>query len=68
MTDEPINLVLEQLRYIRASQDRTEQRLDDLTVRVGRIETNIAQIYVQLAEHSIRFDHIEARITASRSG
>jgi hypothetical protein len=46
------NLVLEHLRHIRAAVDRTEQRLDDLTTRVGRIETNIGQIYVTLAEHS----------------
>jgi uncharacterized coiled-coil protein SlyX len=57
------NLVLKHLRHIRAAVDRTEQRLDDLTTRVGRIETNIGQIYVTLAEHSVRFDHLETRIT-----
>ncbi len=57
------NLVIEHLRHIRGAVDRTEQRLDDLTTRVGRIETNTGQIYVILAEHSVRFDHLETRIT-----
>lgn len=56
------NLVLEHLCHIRGSVDRSEQRLDDLTLRVGRIETNIAQIHVASAEHSVRFDRLEARV------
>lgn len=63
MASETDNLVLKHLPDIRGSLDRVEQRFDDLTVRVGRIETNIAQIYVALAEHSVRFDHLETRIT-----
>jgi hypothetical protein len=34
------NLVLEHLRYIRTAVDRTEQRLVDLTTRIGHIETS----------------------------
>ena len=57
------NLVLKHLRHMRGQLDRIETRLDDLTMRVDRVETDVAQIHVTLAEHSIRFDRIETRVT-----
>jgi hypothetical protein len=57
------SLVLEHLRHIRGSVDRIEHRLDDLTTRAGHLETNLAHGQVLLAEHSVRFDHLEFRIT-----
>ena len=48
---------------MRGQLDRIETRLDDLTRRVGRIETDVAQLHVTLAEHSLRFDRLEGRVT-----
>ncbi len=60
---EPDSLILEHLRHIRGQLDRIELRLDDLTRRVGRIETDVAQIHVTLAEHSVGFDRLDMRVT-----
>ncbi len=67
MVENVENLVLEQLRHIRSTVDRMETRLDDLTGRVGRLETSFAQtmgnVQVTLAEHSVRMDRIDTRLT-----
>ncbi len=63
MTDDAQNLVLEHLRHIRASADRVEQRLDDITTRLGHIERTVADHSVQLAEVNIKPDRMDARIT-----
>ncbi len=60
---EPENIVLEYLRHIRASVDRVEVRLDDLTVRVGHLERAVAAHSTQLAEVNIKLDRIDGRIT-----
>ncbi|HYP58065.1 MAG TPA: hypothetical protein VEQ35_07240 [Beijerinckia sp.] len=62
MSDEPMNLVLEHLGHIRAAVDRTEQRLDDLTLRVGHIERAVAEHSVQMAELNGRMDRFDARL------
>jgi uncharacterized coiled-coil protein SlyX len=62
MTENIESLILEHLRHMRGAIDRTEDRLDTLTVPVGRIETDIAQMHVALAEHSTRFDRIAKRL------
>jgi hypothetical protein len=44
MPENTENIVLEHLRHIRESVDRIEQRLDDLTTRVGhRLEARIKE-------------------------
>ncbi len=63
MPENAESLVLEHLRHTRGSVDRVEHRLDDLTTRAGHLETNLAHGQVLLAEHSVRFDHLESRIT-----
>jgi hypothetical protein len=49
------NLILEHLAPTRAAVDRVEQRLDDMTIRTGHLETSFAH------EQSIRFDCVEER-------
>lgn len=63
MPENPENLVLEHLRHIRGSVGRIERRIDDLTTQAGHLETNLAHGQVLLAEHSVRFDHLETRLT-----
>ena len=57
------NVVLDDLRHIREAADRLEQDMSDLKTRVGRIETNVAQMHGALAEHPVRMDRIKTRLT-----
>jgi predicted nucleic acid-binding Zn-ribbon protein len=62
MTDEPHSLILEHLRAIRSSQDRTEHDIRDLKFRVGQVEQTLAQHGTTLAHYSSRFDRLEDRL------
>jgi hypothetical protein len=48
------NLILEHLAPMRAAVDRVEQRLDDMTIRVGHLETSFA--------HEARLARVEKRL------
>jgi hypothetical protein len=48
--------LIEHLALTRAAVDRVEQRLDDMTIRMGHLETSFAH------EQSIRFDSVEERL------
>jgi hypothetical protein len=69
MSAEIDNPVLEHLRHIRAAVEQNNQKLSDLTIRVGMIETQfagvereIAGLYPQYAHVSTRFDRVDARL------
>ncbi len=62
MTEEPHNMILDQLRAIRGSQERTEHDIKDLKFRVGQIEQTLAQHGTTLAHYTSRFDRIDARL------
>jgi hypothetical protein len=72
MTEDPPDLsrhssmsdggILEHLRAIRGSQERTEHDIKDLKFRVGQIEQTLAQHGTTLAHYSSRFDRIDARL------
>ncbi len=69
MSGELDSLVLEHLRHIRAAVDQTNQKLNDLTIRVGMIETQfagvereIAGLYAQYAHVSTRIDRVDTRL------
>lgn len=55
MAEEVPNLVLEHLRAIRGSVERTEYDIKDLKFRVGQIEQT-------LVHHTLRFDRLETRL------
>jgi predicted nucleic acid-binding Zn-ribbon protein len=63
MNDDTQNLVLEQLRRIRASQERTEQDIHDLKVRMSSVENQLGQHQVQFAALNQRMDRIDERLT-----
>jgi hypothetical protein len=46
-----------------ASSIVSRRALDHLTTHVGLPETDAAPIHVTLAEHSIRFDRLDTRMT-----
>jgi hypothetical protein len=50
------NLLLEYLAPMRATVDHVEQGLDDMTIRIGHLETSFAH------EQSISFACVEARL------
>ena len=69
MTEQPINLVLEQLRHIRATTDKTstkvlelEKHLIELRLQVAGLAREDATLYARLADHEARFERIESRL------
>jgi predicted nucleic acid-binding Zn-ribbon protein len=57
------NMVLEQLRRIRASQDRMELDLQDVKIRVTAIEQHLGQVQIQIASLNGRMDRFDERLT-----
>jgi hypothetical protein len=55
VAEEVPNIVLEHLRAIRGSVERTEYAIKDLKFRVG-------QIVQTLVHNTLRFDHLETRL------
>ena len=51
------NLVLEHLRAIRATVERTERELGDVRRRVGSIEQHLANLQSDVANLHLRLDH-----------
>ena len=62
MVDEPDDLVLRYLRQIDQKIDNVAEEVKESKVRVGRVETSLAQVQVHLAEHSVRMDKIDSRL------
>jgi thiamine pyrophosphokinase len=62
MTEEVENMVLEQLRRIRASQDRMELDMTDLKVRMSAMEQHQGQIMTLLGSLGQRMDRLDERM------
>jgi hypothetical protein len=62
MTEETDNMVLEMLRRIRASQERTELDLADLKSRVSALEQMLGQVLVLLGTMGQRMDRFDERL------
>jgi polyhydroxyalkanoate synthesis regulator phasin len=62
MTEETENLVLELLRKVRASQERMEQDVADLKVRMSTVENMLGQQQIQLAALNGRLDRLDERL------
>ena len=62
MTEETENLVLEQLRRIRASQERTELEIHELKSRVSALEVTTGQILTLLGSMNQRMDRFDERL------
>jgi hypothetical protein len=56
VTDDVGNLVLEQLRLIRASMQKLEFDVADMKVRTSMIETNTGQVITSLGALNARMD------------
>ena len=62
MTEETENLVLELLRKTRTSQERMEQDIADMKVRMSSVETVLGQQQIQLAALNGRMDRFDERL------
>jgi chromosome segregation ATPase len=70
MAEEPTNPILEYLGRFDARLERMEGDLQELKLRVGDLETAVVLLHTDLAhqhsvlaQHSNRFDRIEASLT-----
>jgi len=63
MTEETESLVLELLRKIRASQERTEHDLADMKLRMSAVENLLGQHQIQFAALNSRLDRSDERLT-----
>jgi hypothetical protein len=69
MSDQPDNMVIEQLRHIRATGDKTHAKLTEveghlieLRLQVAGLVREDAALYAKLAQYEARFERIEARL------
>jgi hypothetical protein len=62
MTEETENLVLELLRRVRASQDKTELDISELRSRISAIEKVQGQALVMLGTVNERMDRFDERL------
>jgi hypothetical protein len=62
MASEPDSLVLQHLRAIREQIDLVNDRLLELTQRVGSIEVQIANVSVRVDRIDARLDRVERRL------
>ncbi|KAB2918542.1 MAG: hypothetical protein F9K29_07895 [Hyphomicrobiaceae bacterium] len=62
MADEADNLVLHYLPRLDEKVDQLHEDMREVKARLGRLETGQADLQVQLAEHSVRFDRLNARL------
>ena len=62
MTEETENLVLELLRKVRTSQERTEQDLADMKARMSAVEHLLGQHQMQFASLNARLDRVDERL------
>jgi hypothetical protein len=62
MTEPADNLVLEHLRYMRSALDGVREDMREVKTRIGRLEVNLAQTQLAIAEQSVRLDRLDGRI------
>jgi len=62
VTADMTNLVLEQLKHIRKTVDRTAADLDDLKMRVSSLERSTALLHLDLAQINYRLDNFDKRL------
>jgi hypothetical protein len=62
MADEPQNLVLEHLRYIRGAVDGLREDVHEVKARLGLVEETCASLSRRLDRLDDRIDRIERRL------
>jgi predicted nuclease with TOPRIM domain len=62
MSDERADLILSMLRAIRAEQSAQREKLDEIIVRLGRLEREVAGLHGDYASLSVRLDNLDRRV------
>jgi predicted nuclease with TOPRIM domain len=62
MSDERADLILSLLRAIRAEQSAQREKLDEIIVRLGRLEREVAGLHSDYAGLSVRLDNLDRRV------
>jgi predicted nuclease with TOPRIM domain len=62
MSDERVDLILSMLRTIRAEQSVQREKLDEIIVRLGRLEREVAGLHADYAGLSVRLDNLDRRV------
>jgi predicted nucleic acid-binding Zn-ribbon protein len=63
VSDQPENLVLRALAAIRQQLDRVETKQDEIIVRLGSLERDVAGLKVDFAGMQVRLDNMDRRLT-----
>jgi hypothetical protein len=62
MSDEPADLILSMLRAICAEQAAQREKLDEIIIRLGRLEREVAGLHGDYAGLSVRMDNLDRRV------
>jgi archaellum component FlaC len=62
MSEQTDNLVLEQLRHMRAPLDRMDDGIQDIKRRMTSLELQVSTLHGDFAGQSMRIDRIEERL------
>ena len=62
MSDERGDFVLNMLRAIRTEQAAQREKLDEIIVRLGRLEREVAGLHGDYAGLSVRLDNLDRRV------
>jgi hypothetical protein len=54
--------ILNMLRAIRAEQSAQREKLDEIIVRVGSLECEVASLHTDYAGLSVRLDNLDRRV------
>ena len=62
MSDERADRILNMLRAIHAEQAAQREKLDEIIVRLGRLEREVAGLHADYAGLSIQLDNLDRRV------
>jgi predicted nuclease with TOPRIM domain len=62
VSDDRTDLILNMLRAIRAEQSAQREKLDEIIVRLGRLERDVAGLHTDYAGLSVRLDNLDRRV------
>jgi predicted nuclease with TOPRIM domain len=62
VSDERTDLILNMLRAIRVEQSAQREKLDEIIVRLGRLEREVAGLHGDYVSLSLRLDNLDRRV------
>jgi predicted nuclease with TOPRIM domain len=62
VSDERTELILNMLRAIHAEQSAHREKLDEIIVRLGRLEREVAGLHGDYVSLSVRLDNLDRRV------